>query len=319
MLQTGLPHSLLLRTSRTSMFPVLYCRSFRRALSSDENRPVSFLERARDFSGNTKELYDEYQRYVCIQEAKRSPLWNGRIPRRQQQQAVQIVEDLKVVLPSVLLCMVPIVGSFALLPVAMAPRQLLSRQFHNDFEHRKFAVIAAKQRQTAAIKVGAMFSAQLQLHPSDDMHQAFEKYKASETVQSLENIPTAHLVSLALSAGFAQRFPSWFSSNLADMMPSETLIRFTREKVQRLARDNRLLIEENQVEAGCGALTTEEVVDANLARCINTTGTSEEMRQDLTEYLKIVEVLSTNKTVSDLSFGLFCMHIMPLKLWDSNL
>ena len=71
---------------------------------------------------------------------------HSHIPWRQREQQRRFLDGLSTVLPVVVLWCVPIVGYVPMLLAIAAPRQLLSRHFHNDFEAVQYNRLAYRQR-----------------------------------------------------------------------------------------------------------------------------------------------------------------------------
>jgi hypothetical protein len=70
---------------------------------------------------------------------RQDPSAPGRIPRRQREQQRRLAEDLRAVLPLVVAWLPPVVGYVPMVLAAIAPRQVLTRQFWNDHEILAFA------------------------------------------------------------------------------------------------------------------------------------------------------------------------------------
>ena len=71
---------------------------------------------------------------------------HSHIPWRQREQQRRFLDGLSTVLPVVVLWCVPIVGYVPMLLAIAAPRQLLSRHFHNDYEAVQYNRLAYRQR-----------------------------------------------------------------------------------------------------------------------------------------------------------------------------
>jgi hypothetical protein len=81
----------------------------------------------------------------------------GRIPRRQYQQQLQTIEDFQTMLPLVALFLVPVIGYLPAVVAVSAPRQILSRQFHNADEWEIFSQINYAQRKAVFLELGDLF------------------------------------------------------------------------------------------------------------------------------------------------------------------
>jgi hypothetical protein len=151
------------------------------------DRPATAWERLRYFPSNLFKLWQDYLRYQNILDASKTKqnAWtmqrhvlvqmnfdieqqqqkqlhlsssndkltvqNGsqvaRIPRRQYQQMLQFQRDFHIVLPMLLLTAPPIIGYLPLVLAIVAPRQVLSRQFHNEHEISTIRQQEYQQRQ----------------------------------------------------------------------------------------------------------------------------------------------------------------------------
>lgn len=266
------------------------------------------------------------------------------VPRRQQEQQRRLRQDLTTTLPICILFCVPILGYSAFLSLAF-PRQLLGRQFHNRFEIRHYALVEYEQRMmhvntlTSMLYAEVLSSAQIEqvtttLPPpvfpdiqhlitifsifSDVAEEANNSVTHRATLASLEDRPHAYLVELALFAGAYQNLTPPLNSLVARMMPSL----FLKDRIMRLAVDVALddcaLLDEMHDRSDCMELTDEEVQDACLARVIPITGSVDDSRQLLTEYLRTMRILRQHfPRTSASSFGMFSLHL-PLLLTVRN-
>ncbi|GKY94948.1 hypothetical protein MPSEU_000459500 [Mayamaea pseudoterrestris] len=80
----------------------------------------------------------------------------GRIPRRQLEQQRRLQQDLSIVSPLVLVWLLPIVGYLPMFLSFMAPRQVLSRHFWNDYEVKLYRNLELQQRQLVYQRVAKL-------------------------------------------------------------------------------------------------------------------------------------------------------------------
>jgi LETM1-like protein len=134
---------------------------------ANPHRPQTGWERIRNFPEGVKALLRDCFRYKAIHETPVNrwtmmdpttrtiqPL--NRIPRRQYEQQRQLRNDLRNMLPLVILWIPPIIGFLPPILAIVAPRQVMSRHFHNPFELDLFAQIEYQQRLKAYITLADM-------------------------------------------------------------------------------------------------------------------------------------------------------------------
>jgi LETM1-like protein len=136
------------------------------------HRPQTSWERIRNFPEGVKALLRDCVRYKVIHDtslhqwtveypnygshiattsnvttttATTTIQWN-RIPRRQYEQQRQLRHDMRIMLPLVLVWIPPIIGFLPPLLAIVAPRQFMSRHFHNPYELELFAHTEYQQR-----------------------------------------------------------------------------------------------------------------------------------------------------------------------------
>jgi len=101
-------------------------------------------------NANKNNAVDEGRTVVSTAEAPlllvAKQMVHSHIPWRQREQQRRFLDGLSTVLPVVILWCVPIVGYVPMLLAIAAPRQLLSRHFHNDFEAVQYNRLAYRQR-----------------------------------------------------------------------------------------------------------------------------------------------------------------------------
>jgi hypothetical protein len=143
------------------------------------------LERIQHFPEGVKELFHDCLRYKNIHDASKTPLnaWTihhpkrgffifedelrpGRIPRRQYEQQRQLRNDFRTMLPLVIIWIPPIIGFLPPILAMIAPRQVMSRHFHNPYEIISYAQIEYRQRKEVYIELGDMFWSSFQASTS---------------------------------------------------------------------------------------------------------------------------------------------------------
>jgi hypothetical protein len=306
------------------------------------SRPVRWWERLRDFPVNVGRLYQDFLRVKDIYDASHTPnnAWTnrygvmGRIPRRQQEQERQLVSDMRIVVPLLVLWIPPIIGYLPLFIAVGCPRQVLSRHFFNIYEQESFAILEMKQRQeyysdlanytwaTLAVHHGNQVSmpprvAEDAAGPCWDLVEQpdlVEKFVRTNLVHC-EALPREHLNTLALAMGYAQRFPPPISRLLVACSPSLWVAREMKELAYRIGRDDRLCLEENYHLDGCQGMTDAEVREACLLRGLPVHVTYDEMRECLTNHLTMVEILWKNKsqTVPRQHLQIFALYLPAMR------
>lgn len=348
---------------------------------------MTLLERARHFPTGVKELYNACLVYRNIHDASRTPLnawtidhplmWRrqmqqrhsnggsgggkyqiygdelrpGRIPRRQHEQQRRLVDDVKMVAPLIVVWILPIVGYFPMFLAAGAPRQVLCRQFFNDYEVRHFAEIEYRQRKDVYPELGRMFW-KMTAVGHRDCADAVPVVESSErrndddagpvidpmplysvfcnrsgtthelklrrgVLSSTERMPRDYLVALALAVGLNQNFPPNISSPLTSCCPSLWLRFRIRKLAKVVVEDDELLLLEGHDANGCESLTDVEVMDACLMRGLPVGIPAGGMRLCLTNHLKMIAAVKDRipreAVVSEEGFGLFTLHLAIIR------
>jgi hypothetical protein len=151
----------------------------RRKDTANPHRPQTGWERIRNFPEGVKALLRDCVRYKAIHDTPlnqwtvdvvdpttttttttttrtvQHKYWN-RIPRREYEQQRQLRNDLRTMLPLVILWIPPIIGFIPPILAIVAPRQCMSRHFHNHYELDWFAHIEYQQRLKAYTTVADM-------------------------------------------------------------------------------------------------------------------------------------------------------------------
>jgi len=114
-------------------------------MREDDNwRHWTVKERVVQFPQGVKLLHKHWLLYQNIRDAATTPhnAWTtkrgARIPWRQQYQQRLFLDGISTVLPVVIFWMIPFLGYVPMLLAVAAPRQLLSRHFHNDYEMAEY-------------------------------------------------------------------------------------------------------------------------------------------------------------------------------------
>ena len=301
--------------------------------------PVKWWERIRDFPRNVKQLYKDCLRMKDIYDASHTPnnAWTnrygvmGRIPRRQQEQERQLMSDVRIVVPLIILWIPPIIGYLPLFAAMICPRQTLSRQFLNDFERESFAILEMKQRQKFYSALSNHTWASLSLlnphvtlqlvewgedaaGPLWDLEPLLDAFLRTNLVYA-ESLPTEHLVSLALANGYAQRFPLPIPNILAACTPNVWMVKEIKELGFRIWRDDKLCLEEKYHLDCCNGMTDDEIREACLLRGLPVHVTYDEMRDCVTNHLLMVERLWQRRggDVPKQHLQIFVLHLPAVR------
>jgi hypothetical protein len=223
----------------------------------------------------------------------------GRIPRRQYEQQRRAAVDIGTSLPVILLWAVPVIGYVPMILGVAAPRQTLSRQFHNEYEIYHYAEIEYQQRKKEFSGLAEMFwktttlghrASELNIpsdkedaagpiidalplysvFANDPLYTMFANDKDASSkhqlvqgdLQSVDSIPRKYLVKLALAIGVNQNLPGSLSLLVTEWSPTWWLQYKVRQIAQAVVEDDRLLLFERHHEDGCSSLTDIEVMDA---------------------------------------------------------
>jgi hypothetical protein len=268
-------------------------------------RPMTMKERVTQFPTGVFRLMKDYQLYKLIHDASRAPLnaWTidrpsyrkkvshddkilpGRIPRRQYEQQRRAACDIGALAPIILLWIPPIIGFLPMILGATAPRQVLSRQFHNEYEIYHYAELEYKQRKKEFSGLAEMFwNTTILGHRASEVNVHWDKEDAAGPIidalpfysifandtsasskhqlQSVDSIPRKYLIKLALAIGVNQNLPGWLSPFVTEWSPNWWLEYRVRQTAQVVSEDDRLLLLERHDEDGCSSLTDVEVMDA---------------------------------------------------------
>ena len=280
-------------------------------------RPSTLRERIVNFPRGVRRLMKDYDLYKNIHDASRTRMnaWTidhplnkkapsktdfkihaivtrpGRIPRRQYEQQRRATVDIGTSAPVILLWAVPVIGYVPMILGVAAPRQVLSRQFYNEYEIYHYAQIEYQQRKKEFSGLAEMFwnttplghRASELIIPSDKeenaagpiidalpLYSIFAKHTDASSkhelvqsaLQSVDLIPRKYLVKLALAIGVNQNLPGWLSPLVTEWLPTRWLKYRVRQTAQTVVEDDRLLLFERHHEDGCLSLTDVEVMDA---------------------------------------------------------
>lgn len=294
------------------------------SVSKDDSRsterfdwgPMTMLERIVHFPKGVARLVKDCQLYKLIHDASHAPLnaWTidrpsykndvshgsfyiysdkvppGRIPRRQYEQQRRAAVDIGALAPIILLWIPPIIGFLPIILGAMAPRQVLSRQFHNEYEIYHNAELEYQQRKKEFPGLAEMFWSTTVLgHRASELNFPCDKEDAAGPIidalplyslfanatgasskrqlqlgvlQSVDSFPREYLVKLALAVGVNQNLPGWLSTVVTEWSPKRWLQYRVRQTAQAVSEDDRLLLLERYDEDGCSSLTDVEALDA---------------------------------------------------------
>lgn len=280
-------------------------------------RPMTLRERILYFSRGAGKLMNDYKLYKNIHDASRTRLnaWTlnhpfnkkavsvkpshiydneiypGRIPRRQYEQQRRAAVDIGKVAPVVLLSALPFIGYLPMILAVAAPRQILSRQFHNEYEIHHFCQLEYQQRKREFAGLADFFWNTTVLgHRASELNIPWDKQDAAGPIidalpfysifvdnhtgtsskhqlrqgalQSVDSMPREYLVKLALAVGINQNFPGWLSPVVTELSPNIWLQHSVKQTAHIVSEDDRLLILESHDENGCASLTDIEVMDA---------------------------------------------------------
>lgn len=330
-------------------------------------RPWTTLERLQRFPIGVQELWMDFQHSQLITEASHTRLnaWTinhplrklknrqhssfqqanyakdqdglppGRIPRRQHEHQRKLRHDLSLVLPIVALWIPPVVGYIPVLLAISAPRQALSRQFHNSFEVVQFANIEYQQRREQfPIVADAFWNLVSTMHnqppaigrtqewdatgPVLDAAQLYHAVFADNNLPQLsavKRIPRAYLTRFALAIGVYQTLPQPLNGIMAELTPSPWLRARVRQVAQDLCRDDAMLLSEGHHDDKCQRLTDVEVMDACLMRNLPMDCSISEMRKCLTNHLHMIESAKASMQSGDPTeeFGILTLHLSILR------
>lgn len=332
---------------------------------------MTALERAKEFPKGVKKLFQACLTYKNIHDASRTPLnaWTidhpfrqhkpkrvfsiyqdevrpGRIPRRQFEQQRRLRSDIICMMPLVILWIPPIIGYLPMILFVMAPRQVLSRQFHNDYEVRHYAELEYYQRRQDYPALADLFFRLAMLGQQDGRHVEIDSAESDEAgpvmdalpfysvfanrsgithqyrlrrgvLATLDMLPREYIVQLALAVGVNQSLPKGMAVRLTGWMPSVWL----RYQIHRVAtavvEDDTLLLLEDHDENGCADLTEIEVMDACLMRGLPVGISTDKMRVCLTNHLKMIASVKERLPSGSMTegFGLFTMHLAVLRYY----
>lgn len=282
-------------------------------------------------------------------EVRRPP---GRIPRRQHEQQRRLRVDLSMVLPLIVLWLPPIIGYLPLLLAIVAPRQVLSRQFLNEYEIRTFAALEYQQRHQYFASVSEHFwiatttsnngsqpffsSSFPTLGNSDvagpviDPIQLFDDTDATDGtavpqnpyrhfLSSVQTLPREYLMSLALALGIHQRLPVCLAHMVTQWCTPRWWLHYhINRHAQAVVTDDALLLEEGAANNRAAQLTDREVWDACLLRGLPIVPNDDthEMRLCLTNHLIMMSSVKERLRPShrsDEAFRLLTVHLPILR------
>lgn len=335
-------------------------------------RPQTAWERFKNFPKGVKALLKDCIQYKNIHDASKTPLnawtiksplkrndrvrgffryeneWRpGRIPRRQFEQQRQLKHDFRIMVPLILVWIPPIIGFVPPIMAMVAPRQVMSRQFNNDYEALYFNEIEYNQRKTAFHDLGKMFwsnfpatdvrkgyfpecsedlagpildgmflySAFCQQNP--DPGSSFQ-LSCGQAYTNVRELPRDYLVKLSISIGVFQQWPETMSQWMVSLAPTRFLWRQVERVSQIVCHDDALLLEEGHDLNQCASLTDQEVADACLMRAlpVSLQHTADQRREMLTNHLTMIANVKRSMhgpfDETD-GFRLLTLHLHPLR------
>jgi hypothetical protein len=335
-----------------------------------KGRPMTMMERAKRFPVAVQQLYKDWLLYRNIEDASRTSLnaWTvdhplhkgtaadelinfaanvthvslfsltnndttprpGRIPRRQLEQQRRLRSDLAVVSPLVLVWLLPIIGYLPMILAFIAPRQVLSRHFWNDFEIQHYRKVELEQRRFVYSRLAELFMEKAVKQTSTvplplvngerdiagpllDLAVLWDvflpkqaapgaelagdavilkpQYK-SGAMSSLDALSRDYLVQLALAIGIHQRLPPGLANVVTQYTLTPILKWRIRQRAQAIVQDDAMLIQEQQEGTfSWDALTDDEVQDACLLRGLPVDSSIMDMRTALDNHVKMVRPL----------------------------
>ena len=314
-------------------------------LDPSERKPLTMLQRIRDFPNGAKRLVQDFQLYQNIQEASRNPrsAWatryklsdkddngeivTGRIPRRQFELQRRIKLD-SAIIPVFFMAMLPGVGYIPMVLAFSAPRQVLTRHFMNQFEMYHYGEIEYIQRMNHYRSVYRLFFDSLKLDDlasyargvggdasgpfidSLELFSAFHSEYGHTTSTILDKLQTEYQVELALSSGVLQHLPSSLSTALASYLPKSWLCKQVRQRIRAVVTDDSLLLEEGYLADDCEAMTDLELFEACLLRGLPVNIPPSRMRECVVNHLKAMSSMRKElpcAVVESEAFALFAM------------
>eukprot|EP00977_Amphora_coffeiformis_P024119 scaffold15089_cov168-Amphora_coffeaeformis.AAC.11 len=221
----------------------------------------------------------------------------------------------------------------------LAPRQLLSSQFHNQYEQVHFAHLEYLQRREEFSGLMDAFWKMTSTTHKPEVIDGVQGHDATGPVidgtqfysifadhsgvfpvhrlRSVEMMPREYLVRFALSIGIFQSFPRPLNHIVAGILPTSWVRSRVQQVVQDVSRDDELLLQEHFHGDDCTRLTDEEVFHACLLRNLAIDGSVQEMRYCLTNHLKMIEAVKLNLSLPpgppSEGFGIFTLHLSILR------
>lgn len=280
----------------------------------------------RDAASTRRNAWTVQPRRLSPQGARAVDRVHSRIPWRQREQQRRFMDGIGTVLPVVALSMIPLVGYVPMFVAIAAPRQLLSRHFHNEYEQFEYNRLAYQQRYARFATVQELFLRQVSEEArvsveqwrkeEDDSHKIsdaagpvldnllpfYESVFASGSLSTVDQLPRNYLVQFALTVGVYHSFPPDMSVHLGKLSPSWWLRRTVRHIVTTVADDDNALILQREESFGeptthgegsvAGTLSEMEVMDACLMRGLPVVNTTvEQMRECLANHLNMIAAL----------------------------
>jgi LETM1-like protein len=261
----------------------------------NHERPMTIRERVLTFPTSVYMLWKDWQLHVNIRDAaatKRNA-WTVQnqassavthsetnalsiIPWRQREQQRRFLDSLSTVLPTVVLWLLPIIGYVPMFLAILAPRQLLSRHFFNQYEIRQFNRLEYQQRYEHYSKVQQLAALAFGTRGMDELFDNNEAWLGSDSagplpvdlnhvvewitgsksinknatnsehaasITSLMNrMPRRYLVEFALAVGVYPTLASPWNTRMANCSPTWWLQRQVRHLAKAVAENDRALL-----------------------------------------------------------------------------
>jgi hypothetical protein len=296
---------------------------------TDHHRAMTPWDRVLHFPEGVRMLWKDWLLYRNICDASTTPrnAWSNQqgqpfskingnstnqIPWRQREQQRTFIDAVSTVLPVVLLWCVPVIGYIPMFVAIAAPRQLLSRHFHNSYEVRFYNEMAFLQRKeyfspTVACFWNITFNRQLMSSTTDpagplleDPISLYEDFVKQTNVSSVHSLSSKQLINFTLAIGIFSSLPPKVSTILAFKVVPLWWLRSRVKQVMRTIVDNdHALLRLRQKEDSLGpnatflavvfTLSDVEVMDACLMRGLPIVDLQyDDMRRCLANHLQMI-------------------------------
>jgi LETM1-like protein len=290
---------------------------------------MTLKERFTQFPLAFKDLYYEGLLYKSIEDAlhSRRNAWQGRLPRRQFIQQQRFLQDARDIMPLFLLWIPPIIGYLPMILAVVAPRQVLTPQFTNEYERYLYAAWQANERRLHYPVVGKMLSQRLSNIQTSGHDVAGPIIKADclfdEWVQTdlseIDRLPRRALQAMSGSLGLYHTLPIKVSKALLQVTPRQVLTSHLKYRARLVGTDDKLLLQ-NCVDDNIANMTNDEVIEACQARGLPVHVPLAEQREALKKHLLTISHLpipATTQANID-QRGLFGLQMNILREYLQN-